>query len=381
MGLLKEFKEFAVKGNMIDMAVGIIIGTAFNKVVDVLVKQVVLPPLSLMTDGLNFANQKIVLREEVWGEPGANPTVEEVSIGYGVLSEALIDFLVVGFTIFLVVKFINRFRRKAQDPDNKTVETPKDIQLLSDLKNLMAEQNELLKKQYNKMRKSIIYSAAFILFISFSTFSQEIKMGNYEMYINYKKGEYIGTKTSKIIVGTPYLNENFQVGILSFEGKDPITAGVRYNVLKEEIEVNLEGEIYTVQEDVEVKINQVSYKKLFYKSENNEVTKGYFKEISGKINKQPLVLLEKPYKRFKEAQPVAAMKTPTPAEYIDKADFFLKFQNTGSAILVDNKINNFLQVFPSQSQDQIKDFMKVNKLKTKTKEDLIKIINFYNSNF
>lgn len=65
MGLLKEFKEFAVKGNMIDMAVGIIIGTAFNRVVDVLVKQVVLPPLTMMTDGINFENRKFVLRSGV----------------------------------------------------------------------------------------------------------------------------------------------------------------------------------------------------------------------------------------------------------------------------------------------------------------------------
>ena len=146
MGLIKEFKEFAVKGNMIDMAVGIIIGTAFNRVVDVLVKQVVMPPLSMMTDGINFASRKIVLREGIAEEPGISPAVEEVAIGYGILIEALIDFVIIGFTIFLVVKFINRFRRKAQDPKDKTVETPKDIQLLSDLNELMKEQNEILKK-------------------------------------------------------------------------------------------------------------------------------------------------------------------------------------------------------------------------------------------
>ncbi len=138
MGLLKEFKEFAVKGNMIDMAVGIIIGTAFNRVVDVLVKQIVLPPLSMMTDGINFENRKVVLRSGVAsGENGEG--VEEVAIVYGALIEALIDFLIIGFTIFLVVRLMNRFRRKAQDPENKTVETPKDIQLLSDLNKLMEE--------------------------------------------------------------------------------------------------------------------------------------------------------------------------------------------------------------------------------------------------
>ena len=145
MEILKEFKEFAIKGNMIDMAVGIIIGTAFNKVVDVLVKEVVLPPLSLLTEGVNFADRKIILREGLLTAKDGVTDIEEISIGYGAFVEATLDFLIVGFTIFLVVKFMNRFRRKSQDPKNKTVETPKDIQLLSDLTELMKEQNELLR--------------------------------------------------------------------------------------------------------------------------------------------------------------------------------------------------------------------------------------------
>ena len=149
MGLLKEFKEFAVKGNMIDMAVGIIIGTAFNKVVDVLVRQVVLPPLTMMTDGINFENRKLVLRDGIVpGEEGGG--VEEVAIGYGALIEAMIDFLIIGFTVFMVVRFMNRFRRKAEDPKNKTIETPKDIELLSSLNDLLEEQNEILRKGSNK---------------------------------------------------------------------------------------------------------------------------------------------------------------------------------------------------------------------------------------
>ena len=145
MGLFKEFKEFAVKGNMIDMAVGIIIGTAFNKVVDVLVKQVVLPPLSLLTDGINFADRRLILREGIEPSETSSLGVDEIAIGYGALIEAMLDFVIIGFTIFLVVKFMNRFRRKAQDPKDKTVETPKEIQLLSDLTELMQEQNQLLK--------------------------------------------------------------------------------------------------------------------------------------------------------------------------------------------------------------------------------------------
>jgi len=150
MGIFKEFKEFAVKGNMIDMAVGIIIGTAFNKVVDVLVKQIVLPPLSLITDGINFADRRIILRDGIdTNTPGA-VEVKEIAIGYGAFIEVLLDFIIIGFTIFLVVKFMNRFRRKAEDPKDKTVVTPKDIQLLSDLTDLMQEQNDLLRNSNRK---------------------------------------------------------------------------------------------------------------------------------------------------------------------------------------------------------------------------------------
>ena len=146
VGLFKEFKEFAVKGNMIDMAVGIIIGTAFNRVVDVLVKQIIMPPLSLLTGRIQYADRKYVLREAVPGVEGAEG-IEEVAVGYGLLIEVFIDFLVIGFTVFLVVKLMNRFRRKAEDTRDKTVATPKDIELLTNLNDLMKEQNELLKKK------------------------------------------------------------------------------------------------------------------------------------------------------------------------------------------------------------------------------------------
>lgn len=144
MKLIREFKEFAVKGNMIDMAIGIIIGMAFNKVVDVLVKQIILPPLSLLTSGMNFINKKLILREAVVNANGQT-TVEEVSIAYGSLIDSFLNFIIIGFIMFIIVKFMNRLRKKAQDEKDKTVATPKDIQLLSDLKQLMEEQNKLLK--------------------------------------------------------------------------------------------------------------------------------------------------------------------------------------------------------------------------------------------
>lgn len=136
----KDFKSFAVKGNMIDLAIGIIIGTAFNKVVNTLVSKIVMPPLSLMTDDVNLANKKWVLRQ-------AREDVEEVAIGYGELIESLIDFGVIALTIFIMIKFINRFKAKAEDPENKEVETPKNIELLSSMEKLLKEQNTILKSK------------------------------------------------------------------------------------------------------------------------------------------------------------------------------------------------------------------------------------------
>lgn len=143
--LFTEFKEFAVKGNMMDMAIGIIIGASFNTVINVLVKQIMLPPLSLLSSGINLENKRIILKSAVTDASGA-VLIDEVAIGYGALMEASLDFIIVGFTIFIVVKFMNRLRMKAQDTKDVTVATPKDIELLSQITELMEEQNTLLKR-------------------------------------------------------------------------------------------------------------------------------------------------------------------------------------------------------------------------------------------
>ena len=145
MKLIQEFKEFAVKGNMIDMAIGIIIGASFNKVIDVLVKKVLLPPLSLLSDGINLESKKIILRESQTNSEGVF-LIEEVAIRYGQFVETFLDFLIVGFTIFMVVKFINRLNKKAEDPTDKSISTPKNIQLLMDMNSLLKEQNRILKE-------------------------------------------------------------------------------------------------------------------------------------------------------------------------------------------------------------------------------------------
>ena len=146
MKLLQEFKEFAVKGNMMDMAIGIIIGASFNQVIDVLVKQILLPPLSLLSDGINLDKKKLILRESQTNSLG-DISVQEVAISYGQFIETFLDFLIVGFTIFMVVKFINRLNKKAEDPNDKTVSTTKNIQLLLDMNSLLEEQNRILKEK------------------------------------------------------------------------------------------------------------------------------------------------------------------------------------------------------------------------------------------
>lgn len=142
--IFDEFKEFALKGNMIDIAIGVIIGTAFNNVVDALVKQIFLPPLAFLTNGVNLENKKFVLRDAII----ENGTLkEEVAIGYGKFIEASVDFLIISMTVFLVVKMMNQLKSKAEDTEDKTVQTPKDIELLNRMTELLEEQNQLLENK------------------------------------------------------------------------------------------------------------------------------------------------------------------------------------------------------------------------------------------
>jgi large conductance mechanosensitive channel len=118
--MFKEFKEFAVKGNVVDMAVGIIIGGAFGTIVKSLVADVLMPPIGLLLGGVDFANMFIVLKTE----KGAGPLLSlaeakeagAVTINYGVFINAVISFLIVAFTIFLVIRQVNKLKRKTEMP-------------------------------------------------------------------------------------------------------------------------------------------------------------------------------------------------------------------------------------------------------------------------
>src|SRR5437899_848337 len=115
----KEFKEFAIKGNAVDLAVGVIIGAAFGGVIASLVKDIVMPPLGLLTGGLDFSNQFVVLKAAPGGATFATPAdaakVGAITWNYGNFITLLINFLIVAFAIFLVVKAINKMKRPAPE--------------------------------------------------------------------------------------------------------------------------------------------------------------------------------------------------------------------------------------------------------------------------
>jgi large conductance mechanosensitive channel len=138
MKIIKEFKEFAIKGNMFDMAIGIIIGVAFNKIVSSLVDDIILPPFSLIIGNVNFQNLNIVLQKEIMNNDGI--IIQElVAIKYGNFIQILFNFFIIATTIFMVIKFFNKLRRKGEDEKDTTVATPRDIELLSEIRDLLKE--------------------------------------------------------------------------------------------------------------------------------------------------------------------------------------------------------------------------------------------------
>lgn len=127
MGMIKEFKEFAVKGNLVDMAVGIIMGAAFGKIVSSLVSDIIMPPLGLLMGRVDFKDLVFTLQA---GHPATATTAEvkAVAIKYGLFLNSIIDFVIVAFAIFIVIKQINRLQRLAvseEKADPTTKECPR----------------------------------------------------------------------------------------------------------------------------------------------------------------------------------------------------------------------------------------------------------------
>ncbi len=130
MKIIEEFKQFAVKGNMIDLAVGIIIGGAFGKIVSSLVSDVIMPPIGLLVGGMDFSNLAITLKEAVDGKPA-------VLLNYGLFINAGVNFLIVAAAVFLLVKAINKLKRdEATAPAEPTPPTQEEL-LLTEIRDLL----------------------------------------------------------------------------------------------------------------------------------------------------------------------------------------------------------------------------------------------------
>lgn len=131
MAIVKEFKEFAMRGNVVDLAVGVIIGVAFGKIVTSLVADIIMPPIGLATGGIDFKNLKYVLKPAV-------DKVPETAINYGLFINNVIDFMIVAFCIFLIVKGINTLKKKEEAaPEEPPVPTKEEI-LLTEIRDLLA---------------------------------------------------------------------------------------------------------------------------------------------------------------------------------------------------------------------------------------------------
>jgi len=130
MGMAKEFKEFAMKGNMMDMAVGIIIGAAFGKIVSSVVSDVLMPPLGVLLGGVSFTALKLNLKEAV-GDTAA------VTLNYGAFLQTLVDFVIVAFAIFLMIRGINSMRKKQEEAPAAPAPPPNQEVLLAEIRDLL----------------------------------------------------------------------------------------------------------------------------------------------------------------------------------------------------------------------------------------------------
>ena len=140
MKLIKEFKEFAIKGNMFDMAIGILVGASFSKIVSSFVEDIIMPPFGYLIGGVNFRNLKIVFQKEII-DPSGEVVQEMVALNYGNFTQVIFDFAIVAFTIFIVIKVFNTMRKRAEDVDDTTEPTPKNIELLSEIRDILKQGN------------------------------------------------------------------------------------------------------------------------------------------------------------------------------------------------------------------------------------------------
>lgn len=137
MSLLKEFREFAMRGNVIDMAVGVIIGGAFGKIISSLVADVIMPPVGALIGGVNFSDLSVTLKEAVFTD--GVETAPAVVLSYGNFLQTTLDFLIVAFCVFMFIKVINSFKKKEEAAPSIPPAPSNEEVLLTEIRNILKE--------------------------------------------------------------------------------------------------------------------------------------------------------------------------------------------------------------------------------------------------
>lgn len=135
---VKEFKAFAMRGNVLDMAVGVVIGGAFGKITTSIVNDLIMPLISILTGGINFASWKVILKQAVLDAQGAVVS-EEIAVNYGNTIAVVLDFIIIAFAVFCMIKAINRFHRKKEEAPPAPPEPSAEEKLLTEIRDLLKE--------------------------------------------------------------------------------------------------------------------------------------------------------------------------------------------------------------------------------------------------
>ena len=130
MGIMKEFKEFVMKGNVVDMAVGIVIGVAFGKIIGSLVTDIIMPPIGLLLGGVDISALFIVIKE-------ATETTEAVTLNYGKFIITIIEFIIIAFSIFMVIKAMNNVKKKEEEKPTEPPKPSEEVMLLKDIRDAL----------------------------------------------------------------------------------------------------------------------------------------------------------------------------------------------------------------------------------------------------
>jgi len=135
MSLMKEFKQFAMKGNVVDLAVGIIIGAAFGKIVSSVVNDIIMPPIGALVGGVDFTDLKVVIKDASFDEAGK--AINAVTVNYGNFIQTSIDFLIIAFAVFMIIKAINRMKKKEEAAPAAPAKPSNEEVLLTEIRDLL----------------------------------------------------------------------------------------------------------------------------------------------------------------------------------------------------------------------------------------------------